>query len=60
MSTPGMGRFHVYYYEADGTEVRKAYRTWEEADAAREFLEGLGIRNVEIDMHKTKNIWKPE
>lgn len=56
MSDYGMGAFHVHYVANDGREFRKAYRTFDDASKARDFLEALGIFPT-IDMHKKKREW---
>ena len=57
MSEYGLGAFHVHYTGDDGTEYRKAFRTWTDADKMRNFLEALGIYPA-IDMHKKKKDWE--
>jgi hypothetical protein len=56
MSEYGSGAFHVHYVGDDGTEYRKAYTSWNQAEKARCFLEALGIF-PEIDMHTKKKEW---
>lgn len=56
MSEFGLGNFHIHYETVDGQKVRKAYRSWSDADKARGFLEALGIC-PEIDMHTKKKEW---